>query len=42
MKAKPTIAALVAVALIISIASSFGQAKKPNILVIMGDGIGVV
>src|SRR5215831_9488227 len=40
MKTKLTIAALVAVALAISTASSFAQTKKPNILIIWGDDIG--
>src|SRR5437899_5238606 len=40
MKTKPTIATLVAVTLIVSAASSFAQAKKPNILIIWGDDIG--
>jgi arylsulfatase len=40
MKIKLTITALVAVALAVSMASSLAQAKKPNILVIMGDDIG--
>jgi hypothetical protein len=40
MKTKLTIVALVAVTLAVSIASSFAQAKKPNILFIMGDDIG--
>jgi arylsulfatase A-like enzyme len=40
MKTKLTIAALVAVALAVSTARSFAQAKRPNILVIMGDDIG--
>jgi arylsulfatase len=41
METKRTIAALIAVALAASMASSFGQAKKPNILVIFGDDIGI-
>src|SRR5438552_6609923 len=40
MKTKPTIAALIAVTLVVSAASSFAQAKKPNILIIWGDDIG--
>jgi arylsulfatase len=40
MKTKLSIAALVAVALALSTATSFAQAKKPNILFIMGDDIG--
>ena len=40
MKIRLTITALVAVALAVSMASSLAQAKKPNILVIMGDDIG--
>src|SRR5207244_5796459 len=40
MKTKPTIATLVAVTLIVSAASSFAQAKKPNILISWGDDIG--
>ena len=40
METKRTIAALIAVALTVSMASSFGQAKKPNILVIFSDDIG--
>src|SRR6266496_2687514 len=40
MKTKLTIAALIAVTLIVSAASSFAQAKKPNILIIWGDDIG--
>src|SRR5205814_2169220 len=41
MKTKLTLAALVAVALAVSTASSFAQGpKKPNILVIFGDDIG--
>jgi len=41
MKIRLTIAALIAVTLVVSTASSFGQAKKPNILVIFGDDIGI-
>ena len=41
MERKRTIATLIAVALTVSMASSFGQAKKPNILVIFGDDIGI-
>src|SRR5438477_4329420 len=42
MKTKLTVAALVAVALAVSITSAFAQgAKKPNIVVIMGDDIGM-
>ena len=41
METKRTIAALIAVALTVSMTSSFGQAKKPNILVIFGDDIGI-
>jgi arylsulfatase A-like enzyme len=40
MKTRLRIAALVAVTLAVSTASSFAQAKKPNILVIFGDDIG--
>src|SRR5438876_10254132 len=40
MKTKPTIAALIAVTLVVSAASSFAQAKKPNVLIIWGDDIG--
>src|SRR5437867_4900157 len=40
MKTKPTIAALIAVTLVVSAASSFAQAKKPNILIIWSDDIG--
>src|SRR5438128_7848117 len=40
MKIKLTIAAFVAVTLAVSTASSFGQVKKPNILIIWGDDIG--
>src|SRR5438093_9758755 len=40
MKTKPTIAVIVAVTLIVSAASSFAQARKPNILIIWGDDIG--
>jgi arylsulfatase A-like enzyme len=40
MKTKSITAALVAVTLAVSTASSFAQAKKPNIVVIWGDDIG--
>ena len=40
MKTKLTIAAFFAVSLTVSTASSFAQAKKPNILIIWGDDIG--
>ena len=40
MKIKLTIAAFVAVTLAVSTASSFGQVKKPNILILWGDDIG--
>src|SRR6476469_8963389 len=41
METKRTTAALIAVVLTVSMASSFGQARKPNILVIFGDDIGI-
>jgi len=41
MKVKSSIAALVVATLSLSIVDSFGQAKKPNILVIFGDDIGI-
>jgi arylsulfatase len=40
MKTKLSVGALVAVALALSAATPFAQAKNPNILVIMGDDIG--
>jgi arylsulfatase A-like enzyme len=40
MKTKLTMAALVAASLAVSTASSFAQAKQPNILIIWGDDIG--
>jgi arylsulfatase len=41
MKIKSLTAALVGAALFVSIVTSFAQAKKPNILVIWGDDIGI-
>lgn len=42
METKRTIAALIVVALTVSIASSFAQdAKKPNIVFLWGDDIGM-
>src|SRR5262245_12763768 len=41
MKTKLNIAALIAIALAISATDSLAQAKKPNILVIFGDDIGI-
>ena len=41
MKTKLTIAALVAVTLAVSTATCFAQEKKPNIVVILGDDIGM-
>ena len=41
MKTKLNIAALFAIALAIPTTDSFAQAKKPNILVIFGDDIGI-
>jgi len=41
MKTKLTIAALVAVTLAVSTATCFAQEKKPNIVVIWGDDIGM-
>jgi hypothetical protein len=40
MKAKLTVTVLAAVTLAVSTATSFAQAKKPNILIIWGDDIG--
>ena len=40
MRRKMTVLALVVVALAVSMAGSFAQGKKPNILVIKGDDIG--
>src|SRR5262249_33022357 len=40
MKTKITSAVCLLVTLVVSIASSFAQAKKPNILIIWGDDIG--
>jgi hypothetical protein len=39
METKRTIAVLIPVALTVSMASSFEQAKEPNVLVIFGDDI---
>src|SRR5262245_35712569 len=41
MRMKLTITAIVGAALAVSMASSLAQAKKPNILVIFGDDIGI-